>query len=156
MSRGGSAVFVIAAALSASSALAADAPRPAEAKEACPARDPVVKQEDPAAPAAAGLVVFRDPVTGQIRQPSAAEIRSILPPEKPQGQRTLVTKTGPNGAVGLVLDSSFDSYFVVTKTPDGKLAMDCVTGEKKAEQAIAGASAPPKATGARKEPLDVQ
>lgn len=156
MSRGGSAVFMIAAALSAPSAFAADAPRPSGAKDVCPARDPVVKAEDPAAPAAAGLVVFRDPVTGQIRQPSAAEIRSILPPEKPQAPRTLVTKTGPNGAVGIVLDSSFDSYLVVTKKPDGKLAMDCVTGEKKAELAIAGTSTPAKTIEARKEPLDVQ
>ncbi len=156
MSRGGSAVLVIAAALCASSAFAADAPRPSGTKDACPAQDPVVKAEEPAAPAAAGLVVFRDPATGQVRQPSAAEIRSILPPEKPQAPRTLVTKTGPNGAVGIVLDSSFDSYLVVTKKPDGKLAMDCVTGERKAEQAIAGAPVPAKGTEARKEPLDVQ
>jgi len=34
------------------------------------------------------------------------------------------------------LDSSFDSFMVVTKAADGKLKMDCVDGEKSANTKV--------------------
>jgi hypothetical protein len=96
-------------------------------------------REGPGAPAGKGLVVFIDPVTGKIRQPEAAEIGGLVPPPAavaPPVESPLVMKIGPGGAVGVVLDSRFESYMVVTKTPDGKLAMDCVAGRKKADEAV--------------------
>jgi hypothetical protein len=133
--------IVIAAAVSASGALAQAVPQIPDGKTA---PDTEKKKDVPppgarSAPAAGGLVVFIDPVTGKIRQPSAAEIGSLVSPPAavtPLAVKPLVTITGPGGAVGVVLDSSFDSYMVVTKKPDGKLAMDCVVGGKKADEAV--------------------
>jgi hypothetical protein len=151
--------IVIAAVVSASGAFAQAVPPPSDAKKA-----PVAEKKaapppgEPGARAAGGLVVFIDPVTGKIRQPDAAEIGSLVSPPAavtPLVIKPLVTWTLPGGAVGVVLDSSFDSYMVVTKKPDGKLAMDCVVGGKKADEAVAtgvkGAKKPDD-----KEALDVR
>lgn len=119
-------------------ARAEQAPPPADAKKAPEASK-------------GGLVVFIDPVTGKIRQPDAAEIGSLVSPPAavtPLVEEPLVMKIGPGGAVGVVLDSRFESFMVVTKTPDGKLAMDCVTGGKKADEAVsAGAKTARKPDG---------
>lgn len=133
--------IVIAAVVSASGALAQAVPQASDGKTA-----------------AGGLVVFIDPATGKVRQPSAAEIGSLVSPSAgvtPLVRKPLVTWTGPGGAVGVILDSSFDSYMVVTKKPDGKLAMKCVVGDKKADEAVStcvkGAKKPDD-----KEALDVR
>src|SRR5215468_3509793 len=86
-----------------------------------------------------GDVVFVDPTTRKVRQPDAAEIGRLLRPPaaaKAGVKPALTTKTGLGGAVGVVLDDRFDSYMVVTKQPDGTVAMDCVTGGKKAAEAV--------------------
>ncbi|MEO8054819.1 MAG: hypothetical protein ABI768_06680 [Acidobacteriota bacterium] len=110
-----------------------------------------MEREGPAA-AAKGLVVFIDPVTGKIRQPEPSEIGALTAPPAataaPAVEPPLLMKTGPGGAVGVVLDSRFESFMVVTKTPDGKLAMGCVEGKKKADEAVsAGAKTAPKPEG---------
>jgi hypothetical protein len=104
-----------------------------------------------------GVVVFIDPTTRKVRQPDAAEIGRLLPPPAAKAlvSPPLTTKTGPGGAVGVVLDSSFDSFMVVTKKPDGTLAMDCVTGDEKAAEALSTGVKAASKTGAR-ETLDVQ
>lgn len=99
-----------------------------------------------------GAVVFIDPVTGKIRQPEPAEIGALTAPPAatapPAVDAPLLMKTGPGGAVGVVLDSRFESFMVVTRTPDGKLAMECVTGGKKADETVAaGAKPEPKPDG---------
>ena len=83
-------------------------------------------------------MVFVDPVTGKIRQPEPAEIGALTAPPpgaaaaKPAAEPPLEMKFGPAGAVGVVLDSRFESFMVVTKTPDGKLAMDVRDGRPEA------------------------
>jgi hypothetical protein len=131
--------------LSFASSLAVAQPAPPPEGKAVKAR------EGPAAPAK-GLVVFIDPVTGKIRQPDPSEIGALTAPPEATGapavEPPLVMKTGPGGAVGVVLDSRFESFMVVTKTPDGKLAMECVTGGKKADETVsAGAKIAPKPEG---------
>lgn len=119
--------------------LAETAPKP-EKKEA-------PQTDTPVASGAGGVVVFVDPVTGQIRQPDAEEIGRLLALERAKVTvgAPLVEKALPGGGVGVLLDSSFDSFMVVTKQPDGKLSMGCVTGEKKAKEAVsAGATAAQK------------
>ncbi|MCM3875352.1 MAG: hypothetical protein NEA02_02920 [Thermoanaerobaculia bacterium] len=127
----------------------AEQPPPADAKTAPAAEKmsaaPREKSGAPGAPAAGGLVVFIDPVTGKIRQPDAAEIGSLVSPPgavTPPVEEPLVMKTGPGGAVGLLLDSRFESFMVVTKKPDGTLAMACVEGKKKADDAVAASATP--------------
>lgn len=136
MNVGRALLLVIPISLVSSSALAEEAP-PAEGKAVAP-------REAPAAPAPApGLVVFVDPVTGKIRQPDPAEIGALTAPKPgteaaaPAPEAPLVMRSGPGGAVGIVLDSRFESFMVVRKTPDGKLAMDCVAGDRSADAAVA-------------------
>ncbi|HEX5854686.1 MAG TPA: hypothetical protein VFZ57_03630 [Thermoanaerobaculia bacterium] len=152
MNAGRALVVVILGVLSASLALAQKAPPPSEAKKAPEAEKKAAPLPgEPGARAAGGLVVFIDPVTGKIRQPDAAEIGSLVPPPAavtPLVEEPLVMKIGPGGAVGVVLDSRFESFMVVTKTPDGKLALDCVIGRKKADEAVsAGAKTAKKPDG---------
>jgi len=111
-----------------------------------------------------GLVVFIDPVTGKIRQPEAAEIEGLVSPPAAPGaaaplvERPLVMKYGPAGAVGVVLDSRFESFMVVTKKPDGTLSMDCLDGKKKADEAVAATTthAKPARVSDGKEAVDVR
>src|SRR5580704_1975211 len=86
-------------------ALAADQP-PAPSKQ-----QPVTSGKTAGA---TGVVVFIDPATGQIRQPDASEIGTLVPatgtvapkaPEAPQLQ-------GPGGAVGVRLSEDSLAYMV--------------------------------------------
>jgi len=96
-----------------------------------------------AAPAG-GVVVFIDPATGKIRQPDASEIGGLVPapgsvaPKAPEP--TMIQ--GPGGAVGAMLGEDALTYMVVTAAPDGKLAMDCVTGDQAAAARVAAGPAP--------------
>lgn len=105
---------------------------PAATKEAVP-------QSGQAVAPGVGLVIFIDPATGKIRQPEPGEYEKLVGPapanqfEKPP----LEVKRGPGGSLAVMLDSSFDSFMVVTKQPDGKLSMQCVTGGRKASAAVA-------------------
>jgi hypothetical protein len=49
---------------------------------------------------------------------------------------------GPGGAVGAMLGEDALTYMVVTAAPDGKLAMDCVTGDQAAAARVAAGPAP--------------
>ncbi|MEO8675093.1 MAG: hypothetical protein ABI569_05905 [Casimicrobiaceae bacterium] len=126
--------LLIAAALGASSALAQSAPPASEAPKAAePAKAAVVP-----VPSAGGLTVFVDPVTGKIRQPSADEIGALMSSRPPAAASTapLVQRALPGGGFAVTLDSSFDSYVVVSKNADGSLASDCVVGDEKATSAV--------------------
>jgi hypothetical protein len=103
------------------------------------------------------MVVFVDPVTGQIRQPDAAEIGALTGVGSSNARTALTAPTpapnmisGPGGAVGVRLGDDSLSYMVVTRTPDGKLAEDCVTGEK-AASAVVSKGVTPKTTAAPKK-----
>ena len=85
-----------------------------------------------------GVVVFIDPATGQIRQPSASEIGDLSPsptPVAPKAPEPSLMQ-GPGGSVGAKLGADSLTYMVVTTAPDGKLAMDCVTGSKAADAQV--------------------
>src|SRR6185369_16069375 len=76
---------------------------------------------------AAGVVVFIDPATGQIRQPDASEIGGLLPPAAapavaPKAPEPAIIQ-GANGAVGIKLGEDSLSYAVATITTDDKVAI---------------------------------
>jgi hypothetical protein len=121
---------------------------------------PAAKTPSQAAPqqgaAPGGLVVFIDPDTGKIRQPDAAEIGALT--GAGAGPRTFQSNvapaaptmiSGPGGAVGVKLGDDSLSYTVLTKTPDGKLAEECVTGDKSAA-ALLSTGITPKTTAPKK------
>ncbi len=98
------------------------------------AADPPPKPQDAKKP---GAVVVIDPATGKIRQPTDAEIGALSPASPaPKAPQSTVLLQGPAGAVGAMAPEDSMSYMVVTTTPQGKLAMDCVTGSKAAAAAV--------------------
>ena len=122
--------------LAASAAFAQTEAKPQEAgSPAAPATAPALR--------ASGSVVFVDPVTRKIRKPSASEIGA----QRSQSQAAVAKRPatppmvihGPGAAVGILLDDSDMSFMVATRKADGKIALDCVTGEA-AERAVANAT----------------
>lgn len=107
-----------------------------------------------------GLVVFIDPATGKIRQPDAAEIGALTgspAPASVSGAASVTGSTmthGPGNTILVKLGDDSLSYMVVTKTPDGKLAEECVTGDK-AAAALVSKGVTPKTTAAPKKAKEV-
>jgi hypothetical protein len=88
----------------------------------CPAIDP------PAAPAAAGLRAFRDPVTGRLRLPTEEEkarlreARGLAPKESV----TFKTTVRPDGTTSVELGDAFLFDVVATRDADGATRVRCV------------------------------
>jgi hypothetical protein len=144
------AMLVLAAAAGATDADQPPAPPDSKAAtQAAPGPENKALQASPAPRAnAAGVMVFIDPATGKMVQPTEAEIGRLArsPQEGPKAKAPLVTIQGPGGAVGIVLTPESFSYSVATRTPDGKIALDCVTGDQAAQRIVAGESSNSKAT----------
>ncbi|MBS0447897.1 MAG: hypothetical protein JSR59_18320 [Proteobacteria bacterium] len=93
-----------------------------------------------------GLRVFKDPVTGQLRAPTAKEAKALEAAAAKQGQpRGLLTgKTNPqqlrhaNGTVELELTDSNTMYSVATRAADGSTGMYCVPGSAEAAKVMKG------------------
>lgn len=133
-------VAAVALALGAVGAVAESGPRASGATEAPPvATTEALPQNGQTAAPGAGLVIFIDPATGKIRQPEPGEYEELVGPGLANrlAVRPLEVRRGPGGTLSVMLDSSFDSFMVVTKQPDGKLSMQCVTGGTKANAAVA-------------------
>jgi hypothetical protein len=143
-------------------AFAADQPpAPQDSKNAVPSpgKEPAKKPADTGGKTAGatGVVVFIDPATGKIRQPDASEIGGLVTPSPgpaPKAPEPALLQ-GPGGAVGARLGADSLTYMVVTTAPDGKLAMDCVTGEKAAAAQVTSPAPKAKETSAGpKNPQD--
>ena len=165
------AVALLAAAVCAVEADAQQPPKaPANAAQAASVKEPAKTspQAAPEQPAAAGgLVVFIDPDTGKIRQPDAAEIGTLSGTPAPANAgganapamaRQPVTRPvefrGVGNIRGIKLGEDSLSYMVVTKTPDGKLAEACVTGDKAAADLVSKGVTPKTTTKKSKKVLD--
>jgi hypothetical protein len=85
-----------------------------------------------------GMVVVRDPQTGELRAPTAAESQALL------GQSALqrkvpaqhVESVGAGGSRKVQLGRSALVYSVVTRGADGALAEQCVSGDHAAHAAL--------------------
>jgi len=94
-----------------------------------------------AAQTAPGQVVVRDAETGQVRAPSAAEIRALQAPP-PASARSSAARVqpgivaGPGGRRSVQLDERHMVYSVVTRDADGKHGEQCVKGPHAAQQAL--------------------
>lgn len=91
------------------------------------------------AAAPAGMVVVRDPQTGQLRAPSAAESHALLGNAAHQrsAPSPRLESVGPGGSRKVQLGKSALVYSVATRNPDGTLTEHCVGGEDAAHAAIA-------------------
>ena len=108
-----------------------------------------------AADATPALRVVRDPVTGEMRGPNAAEIAAF---EKADAQLRLgAGKAAPtkrpveiryaDGTVETKLDEDSRMYSVVRASEDGALTMDCLPAKQ--AQAFVKAAAPKKSSAAK-------
>ena len=89
----------------------------------------------------AGVVVFIDPNTKAVRQPTPAEIgaASLGRTLSASPSSSYPTIMGPGGAVGVRLDDSSLMYMIGTRTPDGSVKTDCVAGDAAAAGRVADA-----------------
>lgn len=91
-----------------------------------------------------GMVVVRDPQTGQLRAPTAAERKALtggpaaaLHAQKaPVSQLSSQVVRNPDGSRKLRLGARGQVFEVVTRAPDGTLAQQCVQGEEAASRAV--------------------
>lgn len=88
-----------------------------------------------------GMVVARDPQTGQLRAPTAAEVKAL----RQQGEASMMGKaaaaaptaiTRTDGVRQVRLGERGMVYSVVRRDADGKLVKECVQGEHAAEEAV--------------------
>jgi hypothetical protein len=149
----------MAAALMAAGTLAAHAQtantnsKTADHESAKPAAKPAPAKTAPAPAASSGMTVFIDPATGKFREPEPSEINTLVGSGQMNRRAVLAAQPqeirGPGNSVGMVLDSSMESFAVVTIGPNGKLQESCVTGSDAARAGLTHSKAP-----AKKEVLD--
>lgn len=92
----------------------------------------------PLALAQQGMTVVRDAETGQLRAPTAKELRELratsnqpqVAPAKPQ------SVVRPDGTRKLELGERGMVYSMVERGPDGKLKRKCVNGGEAAEEVL--------------------
>lgn len=93
-----------------------------------------------------GMVVVRDPQTGEMRAPTAAELKALGPAPaaalRAQVPLSSLVVSKPNGARMLRLGERFQVYSVVSRAPDGGLVEQCVQGEDAAGKALAQPATP--------------
>lgn len=87
---------------------------------------------------APGMVVSVDPVTRQVRLPTAAEAATLAPAPAAVFQApSPVAIQAVGGGVGMKLGSEMAVHSVAVRAQDGKIASDCVTGDKAAAERVA-------------------
>ncbi len=114
----------------------------------------------PSVQAAPGLTVAKDPVTGQLRAPTAEEAAALsaAPAGKYQPRGLITGKLNPapirhaDGTIEQELDDSTQSFSVATRNPDGSVSLHCVTGTDAANGLLTkGSKASAKTAKAAKE-----
>jgi hypothetical protein len=111
------------------------------AQEAPKTKTPVKKEEATTkqTPAAAqGVVVVKDPETGQIRQATPAEIGAMSPGMAVAADAVAASEATvkADGSRSMRLGEDSMNFAVVSKTKDGKLVTSEVVGERKAKAAV--------------------
>jgi hypothetical protein len=93
-----------------------------------------------------GVVVVRDAQTGQMRAPTAAELKALAPAPgakvSTQVPLSSLVVTKPNGSRTLRLAERGQVYSVVSRAPDGQLVEQCVQGEAAVGAALAQPAQP--------------
>lgn len=91
----------------------------------------------PLASAQEGMTVVRDPQTGKLRAPTAAELRALRARvERPTTMLAPQSTMRPDGTRAIDLGERAMVYSVMTRNADGSLAAHCVKGEEGAAKAI--------------------
>jgi hypothetical protein len=93
----------------------------------------------PTASAQEGMVVARDPQTGQLRTPTASEMQTLTRQQRSSAlaapaQPKMVTRS--DGVRQVYMGEKSQVYTVVSRDAGGKLVEHCVQGEKAAKAAL--------------------
>jgi hypothetical protein len=91
----------------------------------------------PHAAAQEGMVVARDPQTGQLRAPTSAEMQALAAQRRAlatPAQPTVVAR--PDATRQVRLGEKSQVYTIATRRADGKLVNQCVQGESAARAAV--------------------
>ena len=108
----------------------------------------------PAAPpvSAAGLVAARDPETGELRAPTAAELAELAAEWAPmRSDEDLVPVVRPDGTVTVDLQGRFLEFALATGGPEGAIVTRC-TGDPSQALAILAGAPPATAAGDAGQP----
>lgn len=104
---------------------------------------PACAAQDIAQGAEKGMVVVRDTQSGQLRAPTAAELRGLQQQQAQHMQRSSARLAapsivvGPGGRRSVRLGENHLVYSVVTRDSAGKLVEHCLDNTHAAEQVIA-------------------
>jgi hypothetical protein len=127
-------LLVAAGAMAMPAAAAQPEHAPAEAPPANDSRPAQTAPDQDSAPApAAGMLAFRDPVTGQLRPPTEAELEAIRPQlealfnQSSEGLQEIVLD---DGTVGVDLQGRFQTAVVAVVAEDGTVTTRCVTSRE--------------------------
>lgn len=103
-----------------------------------------------------GLTAFIDPDTGQLREPTAEELAALANSQLDATRSAPTNATtpivAPSGIQGLTLGDEQMTFTVVTRAPDGTLAIEHAAGKTAAERRVRDIAAS-GGTVAGKEPL---
>ena len=89
--------------------------------------------------AAEGAVAVRDPETGALRAPTAAELATLrgrAPAEAGRAASAPVARKRPGGGIVADVPESLMQHTVVQRHEDGTLSRQCVQGADAAEHAV--------------------
>jgi hypothetical protein len=94
-------------------------------------------------------VVSKDPVTGELRPPTAQELKALDAQAQAEGRQALISpieqdrvELRPDGSKVGYLGESHMSHVVVKRGADGSLQYLCVDGDAKKSRALTGAASP--------------
>lgn len=109
----------------------------------CVASEKPIANQKPAQqvkPAASGLIAFRDPITGEQRQPTEEELRRIGDASRGAAPEPDVTEliVHPDGSKTLRVKSGFWMSVVVRRNADGTVEQKCFDDQEAAREFRAG------------------
>lgn len=111
-----------------------------------------------------GQTVFKDAATGQLRNPTAAQVKELndakaanraakaAEPKAASAMPTGVAMLQRNGTIRAVPDEESISYSVMTRNAQGELVLQCVTGASAAKETMST----PATTESKEHQHDVQ
>lgn len=103
----------------------------------------------------AGMRVVRDPVTGQLRAPTAEESAALEVPVPQSASRrapaSIAPRSHPSGARGARMTDESMSHTVLMRQPDGSLQERCFGSREEAEAALKAQSSIVKTSNAPTE-----
>lgn len=111
-----------------------------------------------------GQTVFKDPVTGRMREPTAADVQELNAARSAEraaaaaerkaskAPATGVPVRQSNGAIQITPDEGSMTYSVMTRNAAGELVLQCVTGAASAQAALSA----PATTNSKEHQHEVQ